>query len=179
MATRSIDWNTDLRDQLAFAWEHQFLPRMAGLTDREYLWEPVPGCWSIREAADGRWVSDWEEQEPTPPPVTTIAWRMVHIADLFAHRTSNHFGDGSYDFHAQNLPATAESGLALVSERYAAWQAGVQSLGEEGLARPCGPAERFFAAYPLSTLILHINREFIHHAAEIMLLRDLYRAGLR
>lgn len=24
-------------------------------------------------------------------------------------------------------------------------------------------------------LVLHINREFLHHAAEVMLLRDLYR----
>ena len=27
----------------------------------------------------------------------------------------------------------------------------------------------------MSDLILHINREAIHHAAEVLLLRDLYR----
>ena len=48
------------------------------------------------------------------------------------------------------------------------------SVGEEGLARPCGPAEGFFAEAPLSDLVLHINRELIHHGAEICLLRDLY-----
>jgi len=28
----------------------------------------------------------------------------------------------------------------------------------------------------MSTLVLHINREVMHHGAEIALLRDLYRA---
>ncbi len=30
----------------------------------------------------------------------------------------------------------------------------------------------------MAMLILHLNREVIHHGAEITLLRDLYRAGL-
>jgi len=50
----------------------------------------------------------------------------------------------------------------------------VRALGEDGLARPCGPAEGPFADEPLATLVLHINREALHHAAEILLLLDLY-----
>jgi hypothetical protein len=52
---------------------------------------------------------------------------------------------------------------------------GVRALGDAGLARPCGPDEGAFADYPMAALVLHINREIIHHAAEIALLRDLYR----
>ena len=44
-----------------------------------------------------------------------------------------------------------------------------------GLVRPCGPAEGPYADYPLAELVLHINREALHHGAEIALLRDLYR----
>ena len=40
--------------------------------------------------------------------------------------------------------------------------------------RPVGPAEGAFTEYPFATLVLHINREVIHHGAEISLLRDLY-----
>jgi hypothetical protein len=29
----------------------------------------------------------------------------------------------------------------------------------------------------MSALVLHINREMIHHLAEVALLRDLYRDG--
>ena len=34
-----------------------------------------------------------------------------------------------------------------------------------------------FAEFPLAALVLHINREMLHHLAEVMLLRDLYRAA--
>ena len=53
-----------------------------------------------------------------------------------------------------------------------------RALGPEGMARPCGPAEGPFAELPLAGLVLHINREVIHHGAEIALLRDLYRHQL-
>ena len=39
---------------------------------------------------------------------------------------------------------------------------------------PLGPAESHFADYPRGALVLHINREVIHHGAEISLLRDLW-----
>jgi hypothetical protein len=47
-------------------------------------------------------------------------------------------------------------------------------LGPEELARPCGPAEGPYAELPMAALVLHINREAIHHGAEISLLRDLH-----
>jgi len=51
----------------------------------------------------------------------------------------------------------------------------VRGLGASGLARAIGPAEGPWADYPMATLVLHINREMLHHGAEIALLRDLYR----
>ena len=52
----------------------------------------------------------------------------------------------------------------------------MRGLGEDGLARPCGPAEGPYAEASMAELVLHIHREAIHHGAEIALLRDLYRA---
>ena len=46
--------------------------RLAGLTDDEYFWEPVPGCWTIRRADSGDYRADHADQ-PGTPPVTTIA----------------------------------------------------------------------------------------------------------
>jgi hypothetical protein len=174
----TITWNQMLVDQLEFAWDYQFLPRMEGLTDDEYLREPVPGCWNVYQGNDGRWT--WPERrfpEPDPPPFTTIAWRMTHISvEIFGERASNHFGDGSCSAETATIPGTADEAIALITEKYTAWRDGVIGLGEEGLLRPCGPAEGPFAEFPMAALVLHINREFLHHAAEIMLLRDLYRA---
>jgi hypothetical protein len=52
---------------------------------------------------------------------------------------------------------------------------GVRALGPEGLMRPIGPAGGPYAKEPMAALVLHINREALHHGAEIALLRDLYR----
>jgi len=51
---------------------------------------------------------------------------------------------------------------------------GVRSLAAAALATPCGPAEGQYAEYPLAALVLHINREVIHHGAEIACVRDFY-----
>ena len=172
----TIAWNHELMDQLEFAWNYQFLPRMEGLTDEEYFWEPVANCWTVYRDDTGAWKVSWEEPEPAPPPFTTIAWRLVHIAiPIFGVRASNHFGDGTVSLETTSIPGSAAEAMALLAEQYQTWRAGVEALGEAGLARPCGPAEGPFADHPFAALVLHINREFLHHAAEVALLRDLYR----
>jgi hypothetical protein len=55
----------------------------------------------------------------------------------------------------------------------------VRGLDEAALAKPVGPAEGAYAESPMAELVLHISREAIHHGAEILLLRDLYRAADR
>ena len=40
--------------------------RLAGLSDKEYLWEPADGCWSVRLAGDGTFRADWVRPEPVP-----------------------------------------------------------------------------------------------------------------
>jgi hypothetical protein len=182
--TLTRTWNETLRDQLDFHYREQVRPRLEGLTDQEYLWEPVPGCWSIRPRAEatsadaaggGDLVLDYAWPEPTPPPVTTIAWRLGHvIRGCLAFRTANHFGGPPADYETWVYAATADEALAQLDTAYDAWVAGVESLGEDGLARPVGPAEGPFAESPYADLVLHINRELIHHGAEICLLRDLY-----
>jgi hypothetical protein len=171
----TYSWNGALLDQAAFAWDVQFTPRLQGLDDAEYLWEPVAGCWTVRQHDDGSWRQDLARPEPVPPPFTSIAWRLAHIATIFGQRASNHFGDGSFD--PETVPWTGSAGdaMAIVTAEYTRWCDGVRALGETGLFRPCGPAEGPFHEEPLLTLVLHINREFLHHAAEVMLLRDLYR----
>ncbi|MGH9041233.1 MAG: DinB family protein, partial [Acidimicrobiia bacterium] len=82
----AIDWTGQLLEQLTWHWDGHLRPRLAGLTDEEYFWEPVDGCWSIRPrgearsamaAGGGDMVADFEFPEPTPTPVTTIAWRLA------------------------------------------------------------------------------------------------------
>ena len=183
--TTEIPWNTLLHDQLDWHWTNHLRPRFDGLTDEEYLWEPVPGCWSIRREGEseapmqvgtGEFRCDFAMPEPDPPPVTTIAWRLAHIVvGIFGERNHSHFDGPEIDYPTFTYAGTAEEALRQLDEGYDRWIAGVRGLGESGLQRACGPAEGPFAEHPLSELVLHINREVIHHGAEVSLLRDLYR----
>jgi hypothetical protein len=180
-----MDWTMLLLDQLTFHWEHQARPGLEGLTDAEYLWEPVAGAWSIRPRADARTsmaagagdlVADLEYPEPVPAPVTTIAWRLGHlIVGVFGERNASHFGGPPISDNTVAWPATATAALAMLDEAYARWTEGVRGLDERRLADPVGAAEGDFAAFPYAALVLHIHREAIHHLAEVSLLRDLYR----
>lgn len=180
----AINWNDELHEQLDWHWRNQLRKRFDGLSDDEYFWEPVPG-WSVRRRGDGvatevgsgDWILDFAYPEPQPAPVTTIAWRLGHLtAGVFAIRNAAHFGGPPVDHDSFAYAGTAAQALAQLDDAYERWSAGVRGLGEDGLAKPCGPAEGPFAKYPLASLVLHINREAIHHGAEIALLRDLYRA---
>jgi hypothetical protein len=181
----SIEWNDQLAEQLDWHWQHHLRPRLDGLTDAEYFWEPVAECWSVRPRAEssassgygsGDYVIDYERPEPSPPPVTTIAWRLGHvIVGVFGQRSAAHFGGPPCDYPSFAYAGSADEALRQLDEAYAVWIGGVRGLGEEGLARPCGPAEGPYAEYPMAALVLHINREAIHHGAEICLLRDVYR----
>jgi hypothetical protein len=174
-----------LTEQLDWHWQNQLRGRLEGLTDEEFLWEPVSGCWSIRRREDavsgdprgaGEYVIDWEFPAPEPPPVTTIAWRLGHIAiPVLGARAANHFGEGGVNGATTTWSPHAQEGLALVDANYEAWMSGLRDLSDGDLWRPCGPAEGPYADDPFIALILHINREVIHHGAEIALLRDLYR----
>jgi hypothetical protein len=172
----AINWNSELLDQADFMWNNHFLPRIEGLSDEEYFWEPVEGCWNVFRNDEGAWAVPWGYPQPDPPPFTTIGWRLVHIAiPVFGQRASNHFGDGTYSLQTAEIPGSAADAIALVSEQYGRWRDGVAALGNDGLARPCGTAEGLFSKAPFAALVLHINREFLHHAAEVCLMRDLYR----
>jgi hypothetical protein len=177
-------WNALLREQIDMHWAGQLRRRLDGLTDDEYVWEPAPGCWSVRprgtgtapvQAGAGPMTIDFAAPTPDPPPFTTIAWRLGHvIVGVLAMRNAAHFGRAPTDYQSFAYAATADAALAQLDAEYATWLAGVESLGEDGLARPCGEAEGPFAERPLAALVLHINRELIHHLAEVCLLRDLH-----
>ena len=184
--TITIDWTAELADQVDWHWENLFRPRLEGLTDAEYFWEPVPGCWSVRSAAEadpalahgsGPFLIEYSWPEPSPPPVTTIAWRLGHvITGCLGARSASHFAAPPVDARSYEYAGTAAGAIEQLDGVYASWITGVRGLDADGLARPCGPAEGPYADYPLAALILHINREVIHHGAEVALLRDLYRA---
>ncbi len=180
-----LDWAAQAVDQLDWHWTTQLRPRLDGLTDAEYLWEPTRGAWNVRPrgtgtapvaAGSGAMTVDFAFPQPDPAPVTTIAWRLAHlVVGVFGARVASHFGGPACGYDSFDYAATATRALGQLDEGYARWLAGVRGWRDAGsLGVACGPAEGHWAGQPRGALVLHINREVIHHGAEIALLRDLY-----
>lgn len=177
-------WGTRLTGQLDQHWHDALRPRLVGLTDEEYQWEPVEGCWNVRPrgtspapvaAGGGPFTIDFAFPEPDPAPVTTIAWRLGHlVVGIFGARAAAHFGGPPCDYQTHHYPGDARTALTQLDEGYAAWTDGVRGLSDADLERPVGPSEGDWSDQPMATLVLHVNREAVHHGAEIALLRDLY-----
>lgn len=179
-------WTELLADQLEFHWSTLLRPKLEGLTDDEFHWEPVAGCWGVRRreestapiaAGSGAAVLEFAIPEPDPPPVTTIARRLAHLTiGCFGQRNASHFGGSPIGYQTHDHPTGAAEALAEFDAAYEHWIEHVKSLDESALWEPVGEAEGPFAALPMAGLVLHIHREVIHHGAEILLLRQLYAA---
>jgi len=165
-----------------YVWD-RLSSRLADLSDDEYFWEPVAGCWSLRQGDDGRWRLDGGGgggPAPQPVPVTTIAWRIGHLGGLalggFANRR---FGDGDLTVETLNFPGTSAFVDTFLAEHYEAWREGLEELNESGWNAPLGPSWGRFAEANTVDLALHVLDEMVHHGAEVGVLRDLWGAGMR
>ena len=171
--------------QLEIWWFGSVTVRMNGLTDDELFWKPAPDAWCLDRRGDelfGNWPPG--SRGEAVPPVTTIAWRLAHIANgCFMNRWHTHFGGGPTDWLAEPLPSNAADALAHLEAWKQKWCESVRSAGQDRLWQPLGDSEfdvgimQLGATDPFIGLVLHMNREVMHHGAEICLLRDLYRAS--
>lgn len=178
-----LDWNRTLREQWEFHWDHQLRPRLDGLTDDEYFWSPVPGAWSVRprgtstapvQGSAGDFTIDFAFPEPDPTPFTTIAWRLGHvIVGVLATRNAAHFGAPQASYQNWEYAGDAATARHQLDEQLETWSSGVRALGPAALRAPIGASEPYPEA-PMADLVLHIQRELIHHLSEVCLLRDLY-----
>lgn len=206
--------------------------RLTGLGDEEYLWEPVPGSWSVRRREDavtprafgpGEWVldlgapdipaneyaevarqaadgmtvakiaDDWSVSverveeilahtgapEPDRTPITTIAWRLAHLHFHFAGAYEWTFGERRQE---PKLLVDFTPSASVALERFwpliDRWRDSVAALTEEQLDT-VGLSQYPYSndsEYPYVGVLASANIEFIHHMAEIALLRDLWQA---
>ena len=157
------------------------------LADEEYLWEPVPGAWSLRRrgqaasqrpSGPGEWQLDDAVGDPDPTPVTTIAWRLGHLHLGFAGYWEWTFGERRRS-PAELVDFSPSAAQAL--ERFWAaadrWRASLAAVTPEQLDTVgfCQNPNSSAPEEPFITVVAAVNLEFIHHMAEIALLRDLYR----
>lgn len=164
--------------------------RVLALSDDEYLWEPVPGAWSLRRHADGpgpgatvlvgagEWGRDGGRPHPWPPPVTTIAWRMAHLTEMLTLRAE--WTIGEHRRHEDDLVYAGDAAGAVqaLGDGVRAWREALTTADDAALdqvGRSTYP-DGSDAEDPFLDLVWWVNQEVLHHGAEIALLRDLYGA---
>jgi hypothetical protein len=78
--------------------------------------------------------------------------------------------------HREGAGGTAAAALALLHHAHTRWRRVVTATTDESLAAAIGPIAGRYGDSSRAAFVLHMLDEFIHHGAELALLRDLYRA---
>ncbi|MET8130116.1 DinB family protein [Streptomyces sp. NPDC005065] len=164
---------------------------VASMTDEEYLWEPVPGCWSVRQRVAGPGpgatvlvgAGDWGRDttpppHPTPPPFTTLAWRLSHLSELLALRADHTIGSHTLTRDDYVVAGDAAGAIAAFEAAATAWReallgaddAALDTVGHSTYPHGSDPEDPFIET------VWWVNQELLHHGAEIALIRDLFHA---
>jgi hypothetical protein len=159
--------------------------RLEGLTDEEFFWEPVAGCWTIRPRDDshgewngsGEWIYDYTLPDPQPPPFTTIGWRLVHIGSINDMFFEHVFGPARRDYPDQTIPHDALAATAWWERGLLKFADALGGAADSDLNRIVAvPWEVTQSVRRWIEVLIHEN---VHHGAEIGVLRDLYRERWR
>lgn len=137
--------------------------------------------WSVSTERVEQVLAHTGTPEPDETLVTTIAWRLAHLHSCFAGGWEWTFGERRQDpellvYFTPSAELALERFWALIDR----WRDSVATLIDEqldtvGLSQyPYGsdPDDPFIA------VLSGANLEFVHHMAEIALLRDLWRTRL-
>ena len=172
--------------QLGFSWL-ELAARLATVTQEEFVWEPRPGTLGVvrrgqartaQTLGAGEGVAEWPEGHDHPGP-RSVAWLVAHLTEAYAERWEWTFGErrrrrADVVLHGEVVAARAE-----LTRWVEAWRTDVAVVpDDEFMTVGLSQATEIDAAAPFGHLVLHMNRELIHHGAEILVLTDLWRAAV-
>lgn len=152
----------------------QLMERLQGLSTDEYLWEPVPGMWSVRVSDNGTAVVDGAgDRDIDPAPVTTIAWRLWHVAVDCLDDYTRRFAGDTKDARAE-WTLNVDEAVWTLRENWGRYRDVV--VGRNWWDQ-LGESWETWSNHSIADMAMHASNELVHHGAEIALLRDLHRAG--
>lgn len=177
------DWDTTrlvdgLRTQLEQTWKFAS-EALGGLTDGEYFWEPVGGCWNVRRRVDARtelvwgkgdWVVENAWQPPSPPPVTTIAWRLMHGYDCLLDFVARGLHMGKQSWNDIEVAGDATAAVEMLGSLVTRLDGQLASRVDEDLRCSAENMDK-----PAHAAVVFGIREATHHWGEAGVLRDLHR----
>ena len=153
-----------------------------GLSDEEYLWELVPGCWSVRPRAEirspgcwgrGEWVVEVSPDGSQEPAMTTIAWRLMHAYDCATDFASRATGGQGHDWNDIEVASSAKDAVEMMLSGLEDVATRLRQGSDDVLA---GDPDPFFRR-PRWELLVKALHEPVHHCAEVGVLRALWRAS--
>ncbi len=130
-------------------------------------------------AGTGDWGRDAApDPHPWPPPFTTIAWRLSHLAEMPALRADHTAGSHTLTRDDHRVSGDAAGAGAAFGAGAAAWRKTLLGVDDAALDTVgyCTYPYGSDAEEPLLGIVWWVNQEVLHHGAEVALLRDLYRA---
>jgi len=172
-----------LKVQLKHAWGDARRV-LDGVTEDEYFWAPASPCWSVRSRessergwGSGAYVCEDAWPPPEPLPITTIAWRVIHLAAWTDIYRQFAFDGVQPDLNDADVPGDFSAGLAWLYRAHDHFIEAVDGLSAEAVfeLRPAHWGE----LVPVVRLVTTMLTEHVHHVAEIGVLRDLRRGHAR
>jgi uncharacterized damage-inducible protein DinB len=125
--------------------------RLEGLTEEEFRWEPGPG-------------------------VSTLAWRVGHIAELLTEERIATWLGVDVGSAPVKPPMTARDVVETLDDAIRVWLDVLAAVPEESLSDRLGPVAGPYGEDSRRAFVLHVLDELIHHGAEVALVRDLWAA---
>ena len=94
--------------------------------------------WSVRQM-DGQWMVEDDPEAPAPAPVTTIAWRIWHIASSCLSQYISHLGPWPLAVQGREWYPDVGSALTALDQGWQAFDQRIHALGETGVRGSLGP----------------------------------------
>jgi DinB superfamily len=150
--------------------------RCRDLSDEEFFWEPVTNCWTVFRdpEAPGGWSYHYILPDPDPAPVTTIGWRLNHIALCKVMYHEYAFGQGQLTWETIETPGPARGTLALLDSAHALLEDDLRSQSDSDLQREV--FTNWGELWPTWRIFHTMSDHDAQHGAEIGVLRDLFHA---
>lgn len=164
-----------LRRQFGLTWAllDYHLERLA---PDDLLWEPAAICWSVRRDGDGRWVPDWDDAEPDPIPVPTVAWISWHLGWWWSVTLDHADGRPPRERTAVEWPGDRDATVAWLRSLREAWAAVLDRLTDAELDAPAPFPWPAGSGRTVADMTAWVNAELMKNAAELGQLRLLRAA---
>nr|WP_280452447.1 DinB family protein [Nocardia cyriacigeorgica] len=150
---------------------------LAALAEDDFLAEPGPLCWTVRQDTDGHWRPDWADTEPDPIPVPTIAWLSWHIDWWWSTALDQLSGRPLRTRESVHWAGTGAGAVERIRQLRDEWVAGLGALGEADLDVPVAYPWPAQAGLTVAHLAAWVNAELMKNIAEIGQLRLTRAAG--